>query len=187
MSQSGSSPNISPVDRQFVSLGRVLQYLREVEDIDGAIAATLDYLRTGFEYKLLWIATYDRENHRLMGRGGVTPAGEIKFLKERMALQPGDLMDQVILQRKPVPIADLRQEKRSGEWQKAAQKFEVQGSIVFPIYHGETSYGLALLGSHLWNVVPRTDEKARLAMVFGTLGQTLQRVEQHWQQQQTKR
>ncbi len=187
MSQSGSSPNLSPVDRQFVSLGRVLQYLREVEDMDGAIAATLDYLRTNFEYKLLWIATYDRENHRLVGRGGVTPAGEIKFLKERMALQPGDLMDQVILQRKPVPIADLRQEKRSGEWQKVAQKFEVQGTIVFPIYHSETSYGLALLGSHLWNVVPRTDEKARLAMVFGTLGQTLHRVEQHWQQQQTKR
>ena len=110
MSQAGANP----WDRQFVNLGRIMQFLRDEDSIDNLLTATLDYLRDNFEYKLLWIGLYDAENHRLTGKGGTTPAGEIKFLKERFNLNAGDLLDQVILQRKPVPIADLRQEKRSG-------------------------------------------------------------------------
>ncbi len=174
-------------DRQFVSLGRALQFLREEEKIDSLVAATLDYLRDAFDYKLTWIGLYDRENHRLIGKGGMTPAGDIKFLKERFALNPGDLLDQVILQRKPIPVADLRLEKRSGEWQKVAQKFDIQGTLLFPIYHKETAFGIAILGSHQWNVSPRAEEKARLSMLLGGLGATLQRLENEWHQQNIKR
>ena len=182
-----SQAESNPWDRQFVSLGRVMQILREEENIDNLITNTLNYLRDSFEYNLIWIGLYDRANHRLVGKGGMTPAGEIKFLKERFALNPGDLLDQVILQRQPVSIADLRQEKRSGEWQKVAQKFDVQGTLLFPIYYKETVFGVALLGSHLWNVSPRPAEKARLSMLLGGLGATLQRIESAWQNEQTKR
>jgi len=168
-----SQAESNPWDRQFVSLGRVMQILREEENIDNLITNTLNYLRDSFEYNLIWIGLYDRANHRLVGKGGMTPAGEIKFLKERFALNPGDLLDQVILQRQPVSIADLRQEKRSGEWQKVAQKFDVQGTLLFPIYYKDTAFGVALLGSHLWNVSPRPAEKARLSMLLGGLGATL--------------
>ncbi|MEI6064939.1 MAG: GAF domain-containing protein, partial [Pseudanabaena sp. ELA748] len=121
------------------------------------------------------------------GKGGTTPAGEIKFLKERFALNAGDLLDQVILQRKPVPIADLRQEKRSGEWQKLAQKFEIQGTLLCPIYHRDRSIGVVLLGTNLWNVTPRNDERARLSVVLGTLGSTLSRLDYEWHHHNTKR
>jgi GAF domain-containing protein len=183
MSQAGSNQ----WDRQFVSLGRVSQFLREEENIDNLIKAALDHLRDAFDYKLIWIGLYDRENHRLLGKGGMTPAGDIKFLKDRFALSPGDLLDQVILQRKPIPIADLRQEKRSGEWQKVAQKFDIQGTFLFPIYHKDISYGLAILGSHQWNISPRPEEKARLSMLLGALGAALNRLETEWHYQNIKR
>ncbi len=183
MSQAGANP----WDRQFVNLGRIMQFLRDEDSIDNLLAATLDYLRDNFEYKLIWIALYEPENHRLAGKGGTTPAGEIKFLKERFALNAGDLLDQVILQRKPVPIADLRQEKRSGEWQKVAQKFDIQGTLIWPIYHRDRSFGLVLLGSNLWNVAPRNEERSRLSVVLGTLGATLSRLEAEWHYQNAKR
>ena len=183
MSQAGANP----WDRQFVNLGRIMQFLRDEDSIDNLLAATLDYLRDNFEYKLIWIALYEPENHRLAGKGGTTPAGEIKFLKERFALNAGDLLDQVILQRKPVPIADLRQEKRSGEWQKVAQKFDIQGTLIWPIYHRDRSFGLVLLGSNLWNVAPRNEERARLSVVLGALGATLSRLEAEWHYQNVKR
>jgi GAF domain-containing protein len=183
MSQAGTNP----WDRQFVNLGRIMQFLRDEDDIDNLVTATLDYLRDNFEYKLVWVALYDQDNHRLTGKGGTTPAGEIKFLKERFALNAGDLLDQVILQRKPVPIADLRLEKRSGEWQKLAQKFEIQGTLLWPIYHRDRSFGLVLLGSNLWNVTPRNEERARLSVVLGSLGATLSRLDAEWRYQNSKR
>ncbi|MEA5479835.1 GAF domain-containing protein [Pseudanabaena galeata UHCC 0370] len=183
MSQAGANP----WDRQFVNLGRIMQFLRDEDSIDNLLTATLDYLRDNFEYKLLWIGLYDAENHRLTGKGGTTPAGEIKFLKERFNLNAGDLLDQVILQRKPVPIADLRQEKRSGEWQKLAQKFDIQGTLLWPIYHRDRSFGVVLLGSNLWNVTPRNEERARLSVVLGSLGSTLSRLNDEWHHHNTKR
>ncbi len=183
MSQAGSNA----WDQQFVSLGRVLRTLREEENIDELIAKTLDYLRDTFDHQLIWIALYDRENHRLVGKGGITPAGEIKFLKERFVLEPGDLLDQVIVLRKPMPIPDLRQEKRSGEWQKLAVKFDIQGTLLFPIYYKNQSCGLVLLGSRLWNVSSRSDERARLSILLGTLAATLHRLESDVQSMQIKR
>ncbi|MFN7716928.1 MAG: GAF domain-containing protein [Pseudanabaenaceae cyanobacterium] len=183
MSQAGANP----WERQFVNLGRVMQILRDETSLDNLVTATLDYLRDNFDYKLIWLALYDESNHRLVGKGGVTPAGEIKFLRERFALNAGDLFDQVILQRRPVPIADLRREIRSGEWQKVAQKFDIQGSLVWPIYQKDHTYGLVLLGSTQWNVSPRAEEKSRLSMVLGGLATTLDRLDAHWQEQNEKR
>jgi len=183
MSQAGSNA----WDQQFVNLGRVLRTLREGENIDDLVAKTLDYLRDTFDHQLIWIALYDRENHRLVGKGGVSPAGDIKFLKERFVLEPGDLLDQVIVMRKPMPIPDLRQEKRSGEWQKLAVKFDIQGTLLFPIYYKNHSCGLVLLGSRLWNVSSRSDERARLSILLGTLAASLYRLESDVQFQQLKR
>ncbi len=174
-------------DQQFANLGRVLRILREEENLDVLISTTLDYIKDTFDHQLIWIALYDRPNHRLIGKGGVTPAGEIKFLKERFVLEPGDLLDQVIVMKKAIPITDLRQEKRSGEWQKLAVKFDIQGTLLFPIYHKDISCGMVLLGSRLWNVSSRADERARLSVLLGTLGSTLFRLESDLQYQQVKR
>ncbi len=183
MSQGG----MSQWERQLVGLGKTLQNLREDNNIDNLVTTTLDYLRENFDYRLIWIGLYDRANHRIIGKGGITPAGDIKFLKERFALSAGDLLDQVILQKKPVTVPDLREEKRSGQWQQIAQRLELQGAVVYPICTRELAYGVVLMASHIWNVTPKLDERVRVAIVLGTLATTLGRIEADWQNQNIKR
>ena len=172
---------------QLVALGRALQILREEENADVLIETTLDYLQTEFNYRLIWIGLYDRLDHRLFGKGGITPTGDITFLKRRFDLSPGDLLEQVVIQQRPVGVPDLQQEPRAGEWRRAAQEFGIQGTLVFPLRCKDRCFGVALLGSHLWGVSPRAGEKAQLSLLLGGLAAALYQLEVEWQRSAIKR
>ena len=172
---------------QLVALGRTLQILREEENADVLIETTLDYLQTEFQYRLIWIGLYDRLDHRLFGKGGITPTGDTTFLKQRFNLNPGDLLEQVVIQQRPVGVPDLRQETRAGEWRRAAEEFGIQGTLVFPLRCKDRCFGVALLGSHLWGVSPRASEKAQLSLLLGGLAAALYQIEVDWQRSAIKR
>lgn len=174
-------------DRQLVALGRTLQILREEDDADLLVNTVLNYLTTEFEYSLIWIAFYDPIEHRLLGKGGVAPTSDGALLKQRMMLTPGDVLEQVVIQQRPIALPDLREESRAGEWRKIAQNLDIQGTVIFPIRHRDRCYGVALLGSSYWGVSPQVDEKARLSMVLGSLGAALSQIETEWRRQQVKR
>lgn len=173
-------------EKQLVALGRVLQTLREEEDSDVLINAVINYLHTEFDYALLWIGLYDRLEHRLFGKGGITPTGDISFLKQRFTLNPGDILEQVVIQQRPVAVPDLREEQRIADWRKIAQKFDIQGTVVFPIRYRDRCYGVALMGSQGWGAAPRADEKARFSIILGEFAAALYKIELEWQRQQTK-
>ncbi|MBF2027224.1 MAG: GAF domain-containing protein [Oscillatoriales cyanobacterium C42_A2020_001] len=173
-------------EKQLVALGRVLQILREEENSDVLIDTVINYLKTEFEYSVIWIGLYDRLEHRLFGKGGVTPTGEISFLKQRFVLNPGDVLEQVMIQQRPVAIPDLREELRAGEWRKAAKKHNIQGTVIFPIRYRDRCYGVTLLGSSAWGVSPKPDEKARLSMILGEFAASLFQIESEWQRQQIR-
>ncbi len=179
-------PN-SADESQLVTLDRVLQTLREESSSDVLIETTIEYLHTEFNYRLIWIGLYDRIDHRLFGKGGITPQGELSFLRQRFNLNPGDTLEQVVIQQKPLGIPNLQEESRMGEWQKLAVEFGVQGTLLFPIRCKDRCYGLALLGSHLWGISPRQGERAIFSLVFGTLGAALYQIESDWQRSATKR
>ncbi|MDX2216336.1 MAG: GAF domain-containing protein [Oculatellaceae cyanobacterium bins.114] len=183
----GSQKEPSAYERQLVALGRTLQSLRELESIDALIETTLNYLQTEFDYALVWVGLYDQTDHRLTGKGGITPAGDASVLKQRFALNPGDLLEQVVIQQRPLGVPDLREEARAGDWRRAAQKFNIQGTVIFPIRHKDRCYGVTLLGSVLWGISPHSEEKARLSMVLGGLGAALYQIDMDVQRQQTKR
>lgn len=183
----GQQKEPTAYEKQLVALGRALQTLREEENVDVLIETTLSYLQDEFDYSLIWIGLYDRLDHRLFGKGGVMPTGDTSFLKQRFILSPGDILEQVVIQQRPVGVPDLREETRAGEWRKAAQKFNIQGTMIFPIRYKDRCFGVSLLGSTLWGVSPRSDEKARLSMIFGGLAAALYQIEVDWQRQQTKR
>ena len=70
----------TPAEQQFVSLGRILQILREEDNAEVLIEKTISYLKEQFDYSLIWIALYDRLNHILFGKGGTTPDSENIYL-----------------------------------------------------------------------------------------------------------
>ena len=174
-------------ENQLVALGRALQTLREEENADVLIETTLDYLASEFNYRLIWIGLYDRLEHRLFGKGGITPTGDTTFLKQWFDLNPGDLLEQVVIQQRLVGVPDLREETRAGEWRRAAQEFDIQGTIVFPLRCKDRCFGVALLGSHHWGVSPRPGEKAQLSLLLGGLAAALYQIEVEWQRSSTKR
>src|SRR4028118_277423 len=172
---------------KLVALGRALQTLREEENTDVLIETTLDYLASEFNYRLIWIGLYDRLEHRLFGKGGITPTGDTKFLKQWFNLNPGDLLEQVVIQQRPVGVPDLRQEVRAGDWCHAAQEFGIQGTLLFPLRCKDRCFGVALLGSHLWGVSARPAEKALLSLLLGGLAAALYQIEVDWQRSAIKR
>jgi GAF domain-containing protein len=177
----------SHYERQLVALGRTLQALREGDSPDALIETILSYLRSEFDYALIWIGLYERVDHRLLGKGGTTPNGDLPILKQKITLNPGDLLEQVVIQQRPVGVPDLREENRAGEWRKAAQKLNIQGTIIFPIRYKDQCFGVTLLGSSLWGISPHSEEKARLSTVLGELAASLYQLEQDQQRQRAKR
>lgn len=183
----GQFPNAKTYDSKLVTLAQILQTLREKQDIELLVQTTLDYLtREEFDYRLVWIGLYDRLEHRLVGKGGKSPDGNGAFLRQKLAINSGDVMEQLIIQQCPVAIADLRQERRAGEWQGFAQKVGIQGTQLFPLRYKDRCFGVALLGSHLWGMSPRKAEKALLTLLFGGLATALYEVEVEWQRQAMK-
>jgi GAF domain-containing protein len=179
----------------LILLGQVLHTLREAESADALMEATLSYLRSAFlkDYELIWIGLYDRVEHRILGKGGFTP-GNIKGegihnseMKQRISLLSGDILEQAVIQQRPLALADLRQEMRAGDWQKIAQKYNIQGAMLFPLCYRDRCLGVLMLGTHRWGTFPGTTEKATLNMVLGELAAVLNQTELEWQRQQQKR
>ncbi len=176
-------------EQQLVSLGQVLQTLREADDTKVLIEQTIAYLKTNFAetFGLIWLGLYDRLDNRLVGKGGRVPKGGGELLKQRFNLSSGELMAQVVIQHRPIAVADLRQESRAGEWQRIAQRQEIQGTMIFPLVCRDRCLGVLVLAAKQWGTFPSTPEKACLSIVLGEVANRLERVERDWQQQQLKR
>lgn len=174
-------------EQQIVALGRVMQSLREEDDVEVLIAIITAYIREQFKYSLIWIAVYDRIKHTLLGKGGITPAVSDSRLHKRVMLQSGDLLEQVVIQQRPVGVADIRTENRVGEWQEIGNKYNVRGTIIFPIRYKDRCLGLLLIASERWGYLISEEAKTSILIVLGELGAILDRNELRLQQKQTKR
>ncbi|MBD2356310.1 GAF domain-containing protein [Tolypothrix sp. FACHB-123] len=174
-------------EKQILSLGRVLQKLREEDNVEVLIETTIAYIREQFDYQLIWVALYDRLNHTLFGKGGITPNKETNFLYQRLVLSPGDLLEQVVIEQRPLGLADLRVEHRAETLKDVAKKFQIQGTVILPIRYRDCCLGLVLLGSQNWGYLLGGDAKARLLIVLAELGAILYQHEIDLQQKQTKR
>ena len=185
--QMGQHQKMTAAEQQFFSLGRILQSLREEDNAEVLIEKTISYFKEQFDYSLIWIALYDRLNHILFGKGGATPDSENSYLQQRVVLSPGDLLEQVVIQQRPIGVADLRLETRAEAWQEIAVKFNIQGTIILPIRYKDRCLGVVLLASKRWGYLIGSEAKAQLMIVIGELGAALFQLEINLQQKQTKR
>uniref|UniRef100_B8HTH7 Putative GAF sensor protein n=1 Tax=Cyanothece sp. (strain PCC 7425 / ATCC 29141) TaxID=395961 RepID=B8HTH7_CYAP4 len=173
-------------DRHLVALEEVLQTLRDQQRIDRLVETTSQFLHKEFNYPLVWIAVYLREEHMLVGQGGVSEKDH-SFLKQKVSLFPGDLLDQVLVQQRPASVPDLREERRAGEWRKFAQKHRIQGTLIHPIRYREECLGLVLLGSEQWGGFLRGEQMSCLSILLGGLGASLSQLVTEQQRQKQKR
>ncbi|MDP5017701.1 MAG: ATP-binding protein [Dolichospermum sp.] len=157
-------------EQQILSLGQLLQNLREDDSVDALIKNTIGYLKERFDYPFIWIALYDESNKTLYGKGGLTPDGETSYLRRSMVVKPGNFLEKVVTQLCPLGIANLRGESRAYEWQEVSIKYNIQGTILLPIRYKEKCLGLVLLGSQRWGYLLSGEARAKLLIVIGELG-----------------
>ncbi|MDJ0615449.1 MAG: GAF domain-containing protein [Calothrix sp. MO_192.B10] len=171
----------------LTSLEGFLQNLRDGDNLDVLIATTIAYLQQEYDYNFIWIAVYHRLNHTLIGKDGILPNGDRNFARQRVLLDPGTLLEQVVIEQRAVGVADLRSETRAHKWQELAQKHKIQGAMILPLRHKGHCLGVALLGNQRWGYLLAGETKAKLMMVMGELGVLLYQHEMEWQYQQSKR
>jgi len=185
---------ISPL----VALQATLQQMREQSDANTLVQLTLEYVKAVFGAPLIWLAFYDYQNHQLVGQGGVTLLEDQTLLRAVHPLQPGEILEQVVIEQRPISLPDLSQEPRMGIWQREARRLGgIQGCFIYPFSaYGPLSrtavgrrrcLGILMLGSQMWGVTTREDEKALLGILLGQLAASLQELENAWQQQTEKR
>lgn len=166
-------PNKITTEQKILSLGHILQSLREEENVDALIEKTISFFQEYFQYNLIWLALYDRLNHILFGKGGITPGGETKILRQRLVLSPGDLLEQVAIEQRPIGVADLRIETRVEGWQELAQKHHLKGTVILPIRYRDCCLGILLMASERWGYLLSSDVKVMLMTILGELGAIL--------------
>jgi len=168
--QNGQQKKPRTAEQEILSLGQLLQNLREGDSVDGLIKNTITYLKERFDYPFIWIALYDESNKTLYGKGGFTPDGETSHLRRSIVVQPGNFLERVVTQLCPLGIANLQGQARAPEWQEVVTKYNIQGTILLPIRYKENCLGLVLLGSQRWGYLLTGEARARLFIVTGELG-----------------
>lgn len=171
----------------LIDLETIITTIREEEYLDLIIKKVVIYLQSELNFCLIWVGLYDRLGNKIVGKGGITPNGEISILKQKFTISDGDVLEQVLMEGETIKIADLRAENQVGEWVKISQPYHIKGTILFPISYKEKSFGVVLLGSQDWGISLESGEKALLSLIWGELGQTLDKIEKEWQDKQVKR
>lgn len=173
-------------EQKILSLGRILQNLREEDNVDALIEKTISFFQEYFQYSLIWVALYDRLNHILFGKGGITPGSETKILQQRLVLSPGDLLEQVTIEQRPLGVVDLRLETRAEGWQELAEKHNLKGTVILPIRYRDCCLGIVLMSSERWGYLLSSEIKVMLMTVLGELGAILYQHEVDLYHKQTK-
>ncbi len=184
-SRSNDSPN-DRHDQKIMALSRLLKGLRATITPEEAITLALDHVHQELAFEVAWIGRYDRINHRLMTKGCHSPT-QMRSIRTLINLTPGDVMEQVVIQQRPLIVADLQNEIRAGEWGTIAKQLTLQSAIIFPIKYQELCYGLLVLASPEWGKTASLGERSYLAIVMGELAEALHHFEAERQRQQAKR
>ena len=171
---------------KLVLLSRFLKALRGCQTAQEAMTLALDHIHQNLNFEVAWLGVYDRIHHQLLTRGCHSPA-RLRSIRTILSLTPGDVMEQVVIQQRPLIVADLQNEIRAGEWGTIAKQLSLQSALVFPIKRQDNCLGLVVLASSQWGVTPSLSDRAYLSIILGDLAERLHHEETDRQKQQTKR
>lgn len=170
----------------LVDLDTLLIRMRESDDPVQLAVWVIEFINATFAPTLIWLATYDDYHHQMMGQGGICLVADYAPLRSPMPLDPGSLIEQVVIEQQLITIPDLPQETRMGRWQQDSKQLGVQGCLLIPIGFRRRTFGIVLMGTQAWGAFIDDNEKALLSILLGQYAASLYRIEQTWQQQATK-
>lgn len=173
------------VKSQSANLSQVLAAIWEAGSLDQAIMTGLDSIQAEFDHSLIWVGLHDRTHHQLTTRGLIAPKRE-HFPSISLAIHPGDVMEQVLIQQRPLVIPDLKLEPRAGAWARIAEKLGLQGTVILPIRRRDVCFGVLVLSSPRWGVTSGLLENATLSTVTRALAEAMHQHIQEQQRQQVK-
>lgn len=180
-----TSPKSAPRPDRLAALARVLKLVRETDDFAQAVSALLEALHDAFDYTVLWLGHYDRALQQVLSLDYIAPRPH-QSLEAAFPLASGDLLEQVLMQQRPLLVNDLRVESRVGRWNAIAQDLDIQGALLFPLRRRDTCHGLMLLGTPHWGNTVDSQDRPFLSTVGGTLADLLHQQEQQSQAQALK-
>lgn len=168
-----STERIGPAQR-LVALQSVLEQIRLQQQIEPLLALALEFIQAVSPYPLIWIATYNPQQRELKGVHGSMPnTNKTAWAQQGLKVLPGDYFDQVLLTGQPAVIANLQQDQRAGQWQTIASRTDIEGALIYPLWHQKQPYGVILMGSHHWGGNPRSEEMTHLSILCSALGAAL--------------
>lgn len=177
-------PNPNP-ERRLAALARVLKLLRETENFNELVSTLLKNLKEELPYALFWFGVYERKQHQIISQGYEAPKPH-QLLKSNFSLSPGDLMEQVVIQQRPLIVNDLRIETRIAAWNNLAEQLDIQGALVFPVRRRDVCYGVLLMGAHEWGQTVSNSDRTFISIVASALADFLHKREQTLQNQNRK-
>lgn len=187
MAQSRANDSLNDQhDQKIMALSRLLKALRGTTTPEEAFTLAIDHLHQELDFEVAWVGRYDRPNHRLLTKGCHSPT-QMRSIRTVINLTSGDVMEQVVIQLRPLIVADLQTEIRAGEWGTIAKQLALQSAIIFPIKYQEECFGLLVLASTEWGKGASLGERSYLAIVTGELAEALHHFEAEQQRQQAKR
>ncbi|MBE9063389.1 GAF domain-containing protein [cf. Phormidesmis sp. LEGE 11477] len=175
-----------PQELRQQDLGQILPAILAADTLEAAIKTALEAIQTEFGYSLLWVGLYDRVAHNLETKGVLAPDSQ-QFTHSTLDLQPGNLLEQVVIQQQPIVIADIREESRAGTWTQVAKSFDLQGTVILPIKRQNQCHGLIVLGSRRWGMTPGIAQDTTLLTISYALAEVIHQAALEAKRQQTKR
>ncbi|WP_297041114.1 GAF domain-containing protein [Thermosynechococcus sp. OHK43] len=170
---SAKSPKVSP---PLAALVNTIKQLQQQEQIGGLIAPLVSFAQEALGMSFLWLGLYNEGSKQLIGQGGTTPLGDHPFLKQKLTLAAGSLLDQVLMNRKPISLPSLKEEPRLGELREAATRLGIEGTAIYPIVRHRQPLGILIIGSTTWGDTLRGDDLAHMSLLVSALGPELERL-----------
>ncbi|MEO0354083.1 MAG: GAF domain-containing protein [Cyanobacteria bacterium P01_A01_bin.3] len=176
----------STYESPFVTLDSVLRQIRDSKRSQEVVQLCLDFISTTFDAPLVWIAFYDSQQHQLVGQGGTSLVPNCSLLDKAIAIEPGQILEQVAIEQRKIAVPDVPQETRMGPWQEEAKRLGIVGCLLIPIRYGDRCLGVLMMGSQLWGGTASDEEVAILGILNGQMASTLQLIRERRLQQEQK-
>ncbi|MEB3314515.1 MAG: ATP-binding protein [Cyanobacteriota bacterium] len=169
----------------LADLARLLKVVKNAPTVNQAITPILQYLHQAFGFQVVWLGRYNSAARWIeIKPGWGWPQSGV--LDQVLPLTPGDLMEQAVLRRQPLVVADLAQEPRAGELGVMAKRWGLQSALVYPLNRQDRCLGVLGLGSPHWGGGIGPQQRSHLAILTHLLTQLLHQDQREQQQCQAK-